>query len=135
MFIFKKIAFVNNSKSAYLSAPKRDVVDLHCATAEAVHGLRQASAAQPCPTGMVGEKFHLRQEQRFDITALIKSISEIRPAGPGRTCFDAVLIDGITKEDADDMMFMKLEFKILKIISLFRFLWPMQLKAIIAIMA
>ena len=56
VFIFKKIAFVNNSKSAFLSAPKRDVVDLQCFCAEAVHGLQQASVVQPCPTGMIREK-------------------------------------------------------------------------------
>ena len=108
MFIFKKIAFVNNSKSAFLSAPKRDVIDLQCTCAEAVHGLQQASVVQPCPTGMIGETLRLHQEQRFDITALIKSISAIRPAGPGRKCFDAVLIVGNTKEDAENMMVMKL---------------------------
>ena len=84
------------------------MVDLQCSCAEAVHGLQQASVVQPCPTSMICKKIHLRQEQRFDITALIKSISAIRPAGPGRTCFDAVLIDGRTKEAmAENMMLMK----------------------------
>ena len=55
MFIVKNIAFVNNYKSAFLSAPKRDVVDLQCTCAEAVRGLQQASVAQPCPTGMIRE--------------------------------------------------------------------------------
>ena len=83
-FILKKIALVNNCKAAFLSAPKRDVIDLQCTCAEVVHGLQQASAVQPCPTGTIREKIHLHQEQRFDITALIKSISACRPAGTGR---------------------------------------------------
>ena len=108
MFIMKQIGFVKQSKSAYLSAPKRDVVDPVIATAEAVVAQGTASAVQPCPSGTVGEKLHLKQEQRFDLTALIKTISQTREAGPERRCFDVELIDGSTNEGKDKTQTMKL---------------------------
>jgi len=48
VFIMKQIGFVKQSKSAYLSTPKRDVVDLAFTTAEAVVGLGKPCAVQPC---------------------------------------------------------------------------------------
>ena len=108
VFIMKQIGFVKQSKSAYLSAPKRDVVDLALTTAEAVVGLGNACAVQPCPSGTVGEKLHLKQDQRFDLTALIKTISPVREAGSERRCFDVELIDGSMNEAKDKTQVMKI---------------------------
>ena len=108
VFIMKQIGLVKQSKSAYLSAPKRDVVDLALTTATAVVGLGQARVVQPCPPGTVGEKLHLKQDQRFDLTALIKTISPARDAGPERRCFDVELIDGSTNEAKDKTQVMKI---------------------------
>ena len=108
VFIMKQIGFVKQSKSAYLSAPKRDVVDLALTTAEAVVGLGNACAVQPCPSGTVGEKLHLKQDQRFDLTALIKTISPVREAGSERRCFDVELIDGSMNEAKDKTQVIKI---------------------------
>ena len=107
VFIMKQIGFVRQTKSSYLSAPKRDVVDLACTTTQAVHGLGKASAVQPCPPGTVVEKLHLKEDQRFDLTALIKTMSAIREAGPERRCFDVELIDGSTNEAKNKKQIMK----------------------------
>jgi len=98
VFIMKRIAFVKHTNASYISAPKREVVDLMYTTAEAVVGVRMASAVQPCPSGTVGGKLHLKEAQRFDVTALIKSVSATREAGPERSCFEVELIDGSTNE-------------------------------------
>ena len=68
VFIMKQIGFVKQSKSAYLSIPNRDVVYLGFTTAEAVVGLRKECVVQPCPSGTVSEKLHLKQDQRFGWT-------------------------------------------------------------------
>ena len=47
VFIMKQFAFHKQSKSSYLSAPKREVVDLALTTAEAIVGLGKPSAIQP----------------------------------------------------------------------------------------
>ena len=107
MIIMKQIGFVKQTKASYLSAPKRDVVDLTCTTAQAVVGVRKASAVQPCALGTVGEKLHLKEDQRFDLTVLIKTISPIREAGSERRCFDVELIDGSTNEAKDKKQIMK----------------------------
>ena len=70
MFIMKQFGFVKQSNSSNLSTAKRYVVDLAFTTAEAVAGLGKPCAVQPCPSGTVGEKLHLKQDQRFDLTAL-----------------------------------------------------------------
>lgn len=95
-FVFKRVAFVEAAKASYLSAPKREVVNLQSTTAEAVIviGVNKVSAVQPCPTGSVADKAELQQNQRFDITALIKTVSECRAAGTERSCFDVELLDG-----------------------------------------
>ena len=98
-FVFKDIAFAKDSKAAYLSAPKRGVVNLQNTSAEAIHGSLDASAVQPCPTGTVAEKLELRLNQRFDITVLLKTVSALRDCGSGRQCFDVELIDGSTNKD------------------------------------
>ena len=92
----------------YLSAPTRDVVDLAFAPAEAIVGLGKPCAVQPCPSGTVCEKLRLKQDQRFDLTALIKTISPVREAGSERQCFDLELIDGSTNEAKDKTQVMKI---------------------------
>ena len=107
VFIFKSIAFVKDVKSQYLSASKRDVVNLAYTTASEVKGITQACAVQPCPIGTVSEKLQLQQEQRFDLTTLILTVSPVRDAGTDRNtgadkkCFDVELIDGSTNEAKD----------------------------------
>ena len=108
VFIMKQFAFHKQSKSSYRSAPKREVVDLAFTTAEAVVGLGKPSAIQPCPSGTVCEKLHLKQDQRFDLTALIKTISPVREAGSERQCFDLEFIDGSTNEAKDKTQVMKI---------------------------
>ena len=105
VFIMKQFAFVKQSKPSYLSPPKRDVVDLAFTIAEAVVGLGQPCAVQPCPSRTVCEKLRLKHEQGFDLTALIKTISPVREAGSERQCFDLEFIDGSTNEANEDHAF------------------------------
>ena len=93
-FILKNIAFVKDSKASYLSAPKRDVINLAQTATTPVLGLGMTSVVQPCPTGTVGHKVNLQQNQRFDITVLMRTVSAQREAGPARQFFDVECIDG-----------------------------------------
>ena len=93
--VFSKIAFHDSAKTAYLSAPKREVIDLAKSTAtQSLDSASNACAVQPCPTGSVAQNHALKNNQRFDILALVKSVSDLRPAGPGRKVFEVCLLDG-----------------------------------------
>ena len=107
-FICKNIAFIKDSKSSFLSAPKRDVINLAITSTTPVLGLQATRAVQPCPTGTVGYKSNLQQNQRFDITVLIRTMSEARDAGPLRQCFDVECIDGSMNEANDRLRVMKI---------------------------
>ena len=68
-------------------------------TASVVLGQGQTATSaavpvQPCPTGTVADKMELERHQHFDITALVKEVSALRPTSNGRNVFDVCLIDG-----------------------------------------
>ena len=107
-FIMKNIAVVKDSKASYLSAPKRDVINLAQTATTPVLGLGMTSVVQPCPTGTVGHKVNLQQNQRFDITVLMRTVSAQREAGPARQCFDVECIDGSMNEAKDRVQVMKM---------------------------
>ena len=84
-FMFSKIAFVEDAKAAYLSAPKREVINLLESTARACVDLSPtACAVQPCPSGSIADKLQLQRSQRFDITALVTSVSLIGSSSRNR---------------------------------------------------
>ena len=94
-FMFSKIAFVEDARAAFLSAPKREVIHLLESTSRACVELSPtACPLQPCPSGSVADKLQLHDSQRFDITALVTSVSTLRAAGAERKAFDVSLLDG-----------------------------------------
>ena len=96
LFAFEKVGFVDSVKAQYLTAPKREVINLATTTAQQALGSTstKTSAVQPCPTGSVADKMELQQTQQFDLIALVKEVSELRPTTSGRKVFDVCLIDG-----------------------------------------
>ena len=59
-FMFSKIAFVEDAKAAFLSAPKREVINLLESTSRACVELSPtACPLQPCPSGSVADKLQL----------------------------------------------------------------------------
>jgi hypothetical protein len=107
-FVFEKVGFVDSIKAAYLAAPKREVINLATTSANKVLGgaASSTSAVQPCPEGSVADKMELQQNQHFDLTALVKTVSPLRPA-KGRAAFDVCLIDGSTDLSTGKMRTMK----------------------------
>ena len=83
IFAFEKVGCVDSVKAQYLTAPKREVINLASTTATPVLGSAanatsaaattaiKAGAVQPCPTGSVADKVELDKNQHFDLTALV----------------------------------------------------------------
>ena len=120
IFAFEKIGFVDSVKAQYQTAPKREVINLASATANPVlgsttaaegkdskDGAAETSAVQPCPTGSVADKVELGQNQHFDLTALVKEVSALRPASKTRKVSDVCLIDGSSNRESGNMQTMK----------------------------
>ena len=119
IFTFEKIGFVADVKAQYLTAPKREVINLSSTTATpilgnaatangaAATGATKTSAVQPCPTGTVADKAEIDKNQHFDLTALVKDVSTLRPTTTTRQVFDVSLIDGSTDSKSGKMKMMK----------------------------
>ena len=102
--MFSKIAFVEDARAAFLSAPKREVINLLESTARASVDLSPTECAvQPCPSGSIADKLQLQHSQRFDITALVTSVSALRAAGAERKAFDVCLLDGSSNPETNKM--------------------------------
>ena len=109
IFTFEKIGFVDSVKAQCLAAPRREVINLTTKTALQTLGnvATETSAVQPCPTGSVADKMELQQSQHFDLTALVKEVSALRPTATTRKFFDVCLIDGSTNLSTGKMRTIK----------------------------
>ena len=109
IFAFEKVGLVDSVKAQYLTAPKREVINLATTTAQQALGstATKTSAVQPCPTGSVADKMELQQTQQFDLTALVKEVSALRPTTNARKVFDVCLIDGSEDLQSGKMRTMK----------------------------
>ena len=108
ILVFEQIGFGDSVKAQYLTASKREVINLASTKASPSLGsIAEASAVQPCPTGSVADKVELKQNQYFDLTALVKEVSALRPATSSRKVFDVCLIDGSTDPKSGKMQTMK----------------------------
>ena len=116
IFTFEKIGFVDSVKTQYLAAPRREVINLTTTTAQQTLGnvATETSAVQPCPTGSVADKMELQQSQHFDLTALVKEVSALRPTATTRKVFDVCLIDGSTNLSTGKMRTIKQPFSMKK---------------------
>ena len=119
VFAFEKAGFVDSVKAQYQTATKREVINLASTAANPIlgsttdakdskDGAAETSAAQPCPIGSVADKVELGKNQHFDLIALVKEVSALRPTNKtARKVFDVVLIDGSLNPETGKMQTMK----------------------------
>ena len=105
VFQMSNVQFAHNVKQQYNSAPKTDVVAMHCTTFSPVL-VSAAKPILPAPGIPIAACMSIGQEQLFDALALIENISEMAPggttsAGQRRVRCTISLIDGSTKEGSE----------------------------------
>ena len=102
IFRISKVALGKEGKKQYMHAPHKVVVDLGSTRAVPVLA-RPGAQLVPAPETTVAECAGFTMDQQFDITALIKDISEPRPGGMAqgrpRVVSDVTLVDGTGEKD------------------------------------
>ena len=96
-FAMSRIAFVE-AKSAYVSAPLKNVVDLAKTKMDPVIK-DQPSAAQPVPRSTVAGSSDLGANQCFDVIALVQEVGDTRPHANNRSSFVVKIFDGSMDKD------------------------------------
>ena len=101
IFRISKVALGKEGKKQYMHAPHKVVVDLGSTQAVPVQA-RPGAHLVPAPATTVAECAGFSMDQQFDITALIKDISEPRPGGMAqggpRVVSDVTLVDGTVND-------------------------------------
>ena len=106
-FVMSKVAFVTDAKTAYVSAPLKQIVDLAKTGMDLVlQG--QPSAAQPVPTSTIAGSSELGANQCFDVMALVKDVGETRTHANNRSSFVVNIFDGSVDKDLQKIKVMPL---------------------------
>ena len=85
------VVFTPDANTKWMGCTKKVVVDLLTTKLEKLD--TDVSAVQPAPTTKISGCKALGSQQCFDVTALISSVSPLRPAAAGSKVFDVVLRD------------------------------------------
>ena len=102
-----KVAFVTDAKTAYVSAPLKQIVDLAKTRMDLVlQG--QPSDAQPVPTSTIAGSSELGANQCFDVIALVKDVGETRTHANNRSSFVVNIFDGSVDRDLQKIKIMPL---------------------------
>ena len=97
-FVMSKVAFAEDAKQQYVSAPIKHVVDLSKTKLDACIGAPD-SAVQPAPTATVAGSSNLGTNQYFDVTALVQEVQDIRKHENNRSSFVVRIHDGSLDND------------------------------------
>ena len=97
-FRISNVKLLSHHKQEYLHTPLKLVVELDKTQANPLLASAAINGIAPKPSMPLSSIKQLVQSQRFDITALIKSMDDPRPVGGGRQVSTIVLID---EADAD----------------------------------
>ena len=100
-FNMTKVSIVNDAKKQYIHAPIHTVVNLSDTSFTPLLNSKDAKNCYPEPPATIADCAHLTNQQFFDVTALVKSVSPVRPAGRAgsRVIFDVEIIDGSKSGD------------------------------------
>lgn len=97
-FRISNVKLLSHNKQEYLHTPLKLVVELDKTQADPLLASAAINGIEPKPSMPLSSIKQLVQNQRFDITALIKSMDDPRDVGGGRQVSNIVLID---EADAD----------------------------------
>ncbi|CAK0810015.1 unnamed protein product [Prorocentrum cordatum] len=102
-FITTKVPIVNDAKKQRIHAPIQTVVNLSDTSFSLLLNSNDTKDCYPEPPGTIAGCAHLSNQQFFDVTALVKSVSPLRPAGRSgsgnRVVFNVEIIDGSMSGD------------------------------------
>ena len=100
-FRFSKIS-LEATKPEYISTTKKLTLNLAKTELDPVLQASKGRLPTPQPTLSVAACLGFKKNQRFDIIALVASVSAVRAAGPNRYVVDVGLVDGSV--DANDTL-------------------------------
>ena len=92
-FRISKVAFVANAKQEFLNAPIKKQVDLAKTKNEPMMQTKEGEKIQATPAMSIKDCTMLQQSQRFDVTALFDSVSEIRAISNQRQVVSVTILD------------------------------------------
>ena len=100
-FIMTKVAIVNDAKKQCIHAPIQTVVNLSDTVFSLLLNSKDTEDCYPEPPATIADCANLTNQQFFDVTALVKSVSPLRPAGRAGNpvVFDVEIIDGSKSGD------------------------------------
>ena len=92
-FRISKVALDPSAKQEYLHTPLKLKIDLAKRKAVPLMQERDGATVQPCPSMCIKDCILLQQSQRFDVTALVDSLSDVRSVSETREVVKVTLID------------------------------------------
>ena len=98
-FRISKVALQSSAKQEYLHTPIKLKIDLAKTKADALMQQKQGETVQPCPSMSIKDCKKLQQSQRFDVTALMDALSEVRAVNVTRQVIKVTIIDDSGDDD------------------------------------
>ena len=92
-FRMSKVGLENSIKQEYLHTPIKQKIDLAKTKADPLLQQNQGEIVQPSPSMSIKDCKMLQQSQRFDVTAIMDALSEIRAVTAERQVISVTLID------------------------------------------
>ena len=92
-FRISKVALDNSTKQEFLHTPLKQKIDLAKTKVERLMQEKDGATVQPSPSMCIKDCILLQQSQRFDVTALVDSLSEVRSVSDTREVVKVTLID------------------------------------------
>ena len=98
-FTMTKVSIVGDAKKQYTHTPVQTVVNVGDTRFAPLLNSKDHDKCYPEPSATVAGCSHLSTQQLFDVTALVKTISALRPVNDNRVVFDVEIIDGSMTDD------------------------------------
>ena len=92
-FRISKVGFDNSARQEFLHTPLKHKIDLAKTKTDPLMQTRVGEVVQPCPAMSIQDCKMLQQAQRFDVTALMDAMSEIRSVTATRQVVSITIID------------------------------------------
>ena len=92
-FQISKVALASSVKQEFLHCPIKFKVDLNKTTATPVLQQKQGEILQACPSMSINDCKKLQQTQRFDVTALMDELAEVRAVNATRQAISVTIMD------------------------------------------
>ena len=98
-FIMTKVSINNDAKKQYIHAPIQTVVNVSDTVFNPLLNSKDTKDCYPEPPATIADCANLTNQQFFDVTALVKSVSPFRSVSDNRVVFNAEIIDGSKSGD------------------------------------